>query len=63
MTDLVRKLENYRLENRIPQQTLAKQLKVAFSTVNRWMNGRAKPNKTQCYHIEKLLKRKKAKFN
>lgn len=57
--DLIKKLETYRLENKIPQEELAQKLGVAFSTVNRWLNGKAKPNKIQSYHIEKLLKEKK----
>jgi putative transcriptional regulator len=55
---LVQALERFRLENRIPQEELARSLNVAFSTVNRWINGKTKPNKTQCYHIEKLLRGK-----
>ncbi len=54
--DLIKKLEHYRLENKIPQQELAKKLEIAFSTVNRWLNGKSKPNKIQAYHIKKLLK-------
>jgi len=54
--DLIKKLEIYRLENKIPQEKLAKKLGVAFSTVNRWLNGKSKPSKIQSYHIEKLLK-------
>jgi len=53
---LIKQLEAYRLENKIPQQELAKRLGVAFSTVNRWLNGKSKPSKIQSYHIEKLLK-------
>ncbi len=53
--DIIEKLETYRLENRITQQELAKKLGVAFSTVNRWLNRRIKPNKIQSYHIQKLL--------
>lgn len=53
---IIDRLENYRLENRISQQELAKKLEVAFSTVNRWLNGKVKPNKIQSYHIENLLK-------
>ena len=56
--DLIKRLETYRLENKIPQEQLAKKLGVAFSTVNRWLNGRTKPNKIQQYHIEKLLSAK-----
>ena len=56
--DLIHHLETYRLENKISQEELAQKLGVAFSTVNRWFNGKAKPNKIQTYHIEKLLKNK-----
>jgi transcriptional regulator with XRE-family HTH domain len=56
--DIIRKLETYRLENKITQESLATQLGVTFSTVNRWFNGKSKPNKIQTYHIEKLLKNK-----
>jgi transcriptional regulator with XRE-family HTH domain len=55
--DLVKRLDAYRLENRISQEVLAQTLSVAFSTVNRWLNGRVRPNKIQSYHIEKLLKK------
>jgi len=56
MDDLVARLEQYRLEHRIPQEDLAKKLGVAFSTVNRWFNRKTKPNKIQEHHIKKLLK-------
>lgn len=56
--DLIKRLEIYRLENKISQEELAEKLGVAFSTVNRWLNGKAKPNKIQSFHIEKLLKTK-----
>jgi transcriptional regulator with XRE-family HTH domain len=54
--NIVKQLELYRLENRVTQQDLAKDLGVAFSTVSRWLNGKTKPNKVQQYHIEKFLK-------
>ncbi len=53
--DIIKQLELYRLENRITQVDLAKELKVAFSTVSRWLNDKTKPNKIQQYHIEKFL--------
>ncbi|HAH21011.1 MAG TPA: hypothetical protein DCL49_08935 [Candidatus Omnitrophica bacterium] len=53
--DMIKQLELYRLENRITQVELAKDLKVAFSTVSRWFNGKTKPNKIQQYHIGKFL--------
>ena len=56
---LIEKLEIFRLENKITQQELAERLGVSFSTVNRWLNGKSKPNKIQSYHIEKLIKKKK----
>jgi transcriptional regulator with XRE-family HTH domain len=59
--DRIDRLETYRLENKISQQKLAKQLGVAFSTVNRWLNRRIKPNKIQSYHIDKLLKEGKGR--
>lgn len=59
--NIIEKLELFRLENKISQQELAKQLDVAFSTVNRWLNGKAKPNKIQSYHINKLMEKNKAK--
>ena len=52
---LIQDLEKYRLEHRITQKQLAKELGVAFATVNRWLNGRYKPRKIQQYHIEKFL--------
>jgi transcriptional regulator with XRE-family HTH domain len=55
MDKLIEKLEIYRLENRISQKQLANKLHVAFSTVNRWLNGKTIPNKIQQYHIKKLL--------
>lgn len=61
--DLIERLETYRLENRISQQEIAKKLGVAFATVNRWLNGKTKPNKIQSYHIEKLLNTKTRKKN
>jgi len=53
--DIIKKLELYRLENKITQEELAKDLGVAFSTVNRWFNGRNVPSKIQQYQIEKYL--------
>ena len=57
LDDLIKKLEQYRLENRITQQELAKKIGVNFSTVSRWLNDKTKPNKIQAYHIEKFLKK------
>ncbi len=53
--DIVKQLELYRLENRVTQEELAKEIGVNFSTVSRWLNGKTTPNKIQQYHIEKFL--------
>ena len=58
MDNLLKQLELYRLENKITQETLAKELCVAFSTISRWLNGKVKPNKIQAFHIEKFLRKK-----
>jgi transcriptional regulator with XRE-family HTH domain len=58
MKDLITKLEEFRLENRITQTELADMMGVAFVTVNRWLNGHQYPNRIQEYHIEKLLSSK-----
>ena len=63
--DIVKELEHYRLENRVTQEALAKEIGVNFSTVSRWLNGKTTPNKIQQYHIEKFLNcanRKKEKI-
>jgi transcriptional regulator with XRE-family HTH domain len=59
--DIIKKLELYRLENKITQQDLAKELDVAFSTVSRWFNGKTTPSKIQQYHVEKYLTKKTKK--
>jgi len=59
--ELIKKLEVYRLENKISQQALAEKLGISFVTVNRWFNGKTKPNKIQQYHVEKLLNKNYAK--
>lgn len=56
MNKLIRKLEDYRLENKISQTKLAEILGVTFVTVNRWFNGKFGPNRIQRHHIKKLLK-------
>ena len=59
MKKVLKKIEHYRLENKITQETLAKELGVSFSTISRWLNGKTNPNKIQAYHIEKFLKKKR----
>ena len=57
MYDLIKELEEYRLKNRISQEKLAKLLGVSFVSVNRWLNGHAKPQKMQIYQIGQLLRK------
>ena len=57
--DIIDQLETFRLEHRISQESLAEKLGVAFTTVNRWLNRKTKPNKIQSFHIKKLLQAKK----
>ena len=55
MDDMIEKLNEYRLENKITQEELAETLEVAFVTVNRWLNGKQMPNLIQQHHIKKLI--------
>lgn len=59
MKNILSLLEEYRLKNRITQQELAQLLGVSFVSVNRWLNGHAKPQKLQIYQIEQLLNKRK----
>lgn len=52
---IVKRLEIYRLENRLSLQKLAVDLGVSFSTISRWFSGKTTPRKIQQYHIEKFL--------
>ncbi|MBU0634872.1 MAG: helix-turn-helix transcriptional regulator [Candidatus Omnitrophica bacterium] len=56
--NIIQELEKYRLEHKITQSKLARELGVAFATVNRWLNGKCKPGKIQSYHLEKFLNKK-----
>jgi len=53
--DLIEQLRAYRLEHKLSQQALAKQVGVAYSTVNRWLNRHIEPSEMQEYQIKKLL--------
>ena len=59
--DLMKRLEEYRLKNKITQERLAEMLGVSFCSVNRWLNNKTRPHKIQEYHIEKLLNKKRKK--
>jgi len=53
--DLINQLEEYRLENKISQRKLAKILGVHYTTINRWLTRKFKPNKIQEWQIRKLI--------
>ena len=53
--DLISQLEEYRLENKISQRKLAKILGVHYTTINRWLTRKFKPNKIQEWQIRKLI--------
>jgi len=53
---MIQNLENYRLENKIPQAGLATTLEVSLNTVNNWLTEKTLPNKIQAYTIGKFLK-------
>ena len=55
MTQIMKDLEQYRLENGLTQLQLAERLGVKFVTVSRWLNGHHKPKPIQEYRIKKLL--------
>ena len=58
-TDLIDRLNTYRLDRRISQVKLAEELGVAFQTVNRWLNRHVKPSPIQAHQIQKLLNGKR----
>ena len=55
--DLIDQLNTYRLEHRLSQPRLAKELGVTFQTINRWLNRHMKPGDIHEYHIRKLIMR------
>jgi len=52
---ILKELDEVRCEKKISQENLSYILGVAFSTVNRWFNGRTKPSRIQVFHIKKFL--------
>jgi DNA-binding transcriptional regulator YiaG len=55
-TKILKELDDFRCEKKISQENLSYILGVAFSTVNRWFNGKTNPSRIQSFHIKKLLK-------
>jgi transcriptional regulator with XRE-family HTH domain len=56
---LLKKLNEYRLENKLTYKELCEELKVKYpGTVRSWLKGLKIPRDTNLYHIEKFLKQK-----
>jgi DNA-binding transcriptional regulator YiaG len=55
--NLTKRLESFRLENKITLQELSRLLDVNYTTLYRWFSGKTKPSKIQQYQIEILLKK------
>ena len=52
-------VKKVRLELGLSQEGLARELHVGFTSVNRWENGRTKPNQIAKHALIELCKRKK----
>ena len=51
-------IKTIRLELGLSQEGLARELHVGFTSVNRWENGRTKPNRIARYALIELCKGK-----
>ena len=56
LNEVVKKI---RLELCLSQEGLARELHVGFTSVNRWENGRTKPNRIARHALIELCKEKK----
>ena len=55
MKQIIKDLQNYRLEHRLSQALLAKKLGVTWLTVQKWLSGKMIPRQMHEYHIKKLI--------
>ena len=56
---ILKKLHEYRLENRLSYKKLCEELKIKSpSTIYTWLKGLKIPHDTNLYQIEKFLKQK-----
>jgi len=56
---ILKKLDEYRLENRLSYKKLCEELKIKSpSTIYTWLKGLKKPHEVHLYHIIKFLKQK-----
>ena len=51
-----------RMQLNMSQEAIAKELGVSFATVNRWENGKSKPNKLKEYAFEQFCKKNNLTF-
>lgn len=63
MKDYEKKLLALRAKLNVSQEKMAEYFDVAFATINRWENGRAKPSKMHMLQIDELCKKHKIKLN
>ena len=56
-------IKNIRLQCFLSQDAFAKELGIAFSTVNRWETGKAKPNYKTMKLIDDFCKKRNIDFN
>lgn len=55
-------VKNVRKELSMSQEQLARELKVSFSTVNRWENGKAKPSPMAIEVFSEFCKKRNIKL-
>ena len=56
-------IKNIRKQCFLSQEAFAKELGIAFSTVNRWETGKARPNYKTMKLIDDFCKKRKIDFN
>ena len=56
MMDFSKRCLEVRMKLNLSQEMLARKLDVSFATVNRWENGKSKPQKLVMYRFEQLCK-------
>ena len=60
--DFSKRCLEVRMKLNLSQEMLARKLDVSFATVNRWENGKSKPQKLVMYRFEQLCKDNELKF-
>ena len=60
--DFSKRCLEVRMKLNLSQEMLARKLDVSFATVNRWENGKSKPQKLVMYRFEQLCKDNELEF-